>query len=118
MDIEGLLPSIPTPTAEEMDRRRTSARRYALVFLRRGPASRETPDYEQIHLRHLQHLTKLQMIGKLILNGPTLSDHEISGVSVYDADPDEARALAEADPKVRSGHLTAEVIPWIAVPSA
>jgi uncharacterized protein YciI len=56
------------------------------------------------------------MLGKLVLNGPTVSHHQISGVSVYAAEADEAQALAEADPKVRSGHLTVEVIPWIAVP--
>ena len=32
------------------------------------------------------------------------------------AELEEARALAEADPKVRAGYLTVEAIPWIAVP--
>jgi len=40
MDIEALLGTIPTPGPDEMDRRRKFARRYALVFLRRGPAPR------------------------------------------------------------------------------
>jgi len=43
-------------------------------------------------------------------------DHEIHGVSVYAAELEEARALAEADPKVKAGYLTVEAIPWIAVP--
>ena len=66
---------------------------------------------------HLQHLTKLQLLGKLVLNGPTLIEHEILGVSVYAADLEEAQALAEADPKVKEGYLTIEAIPWVAVPS-
>jgi uncharacterized protein YciI len=62
-------------------------------------------------------LTKLQMLGKLVLNGPTMVEHEIHGVSIYAAELEEARALAEADPKVRAGYLTVEAIPWMAVPS-
>lgn len=118
MDIEALLDSIPTPSAEAMAERRKFARRYTLVFLRQGPASRaDEAENERIHLAHLQHLTKLQMLGKLVLNGPILSEHDISGVSVYAAGLDEARALAEADPKVKAGYLTVEAIPWVAVPA-
>lgn len=118
MDIEALLDSIPNPSVEDMAGRRKFARRYTLVFLRQGPASREDEARnERLHLAHLQHLTKLQMLGKLVLNGPILSEHDISGVSVYAADLEEARALAEADPKVRAGYLTVEAIPWVAVPA-
>jgi uncharacterized protein YciI len=65
----------------------------------------------------LQHLTKLQMLGKLVLNGPILIEHDISGVSLYATEIEEARALAEADRKVKAGYLTVEAIPWVAVPS-
>jgi uncharacterized protein YciI len=118
VDIGSLLDSVPTPSAEDMARRRAFARRYTLVFLREGPASSDDEaESERLQLAHLQHLTKLQTLGKLVLNGPTLIDHEIRGVSVYAAEPAEARALAEADPKVQAGYLTVEAIPWIAVPS-
>ncbi len=118
MDIQALLDSIPTPSATDMASRRQFARRYTLVFLHRGPAPRDDqPRYEDIHLQHLQHLTKLQLAGKLVLNGPTLVEHDINGVSVYAAELDEARAMAEADPKVRAGYLSVEAIPWMAVPS-
>jgi uncharacterized protein YciI len=118
MDIQSLLDSIPTPSADDMASRRQFARRYTLVFLRTGPALRGEEEHEvQLHLKHLQHLTKLQLVGKLILNGPILVEHDILGVSVYAAELEEARALAEADPKVQAGYLTVEAIPWIAVPS-
>jgi uncharacterized protein YciI len=55
------------------------------------------------------------MLGKLVLNGPIMVEHEILGVSVYAAELEEARALAEADPKVKAGYLTVEAIPWMAV---
>jgi uncharacterized protein YciI len=118
MDIQSLLDSIPTPGAADMASRRQFARRYTLVFLRKGPVPRDDETRnERLQLEHLQHLTKLQMAGKLVLNGPTLVEHDILGVSVYAAELEDARAMAEADPKVRAGHLTVEAIPWMAVPS-
>ena len=117
MNIQELLDSIPTPSAADMAARRQFARRYTLVFLREGPASRDDEARnEHLHLEHLQHLTKLQLAGKLVLNGPILVEHDILGVSVYAAELEEARAMAEADPKVRAGYLTVEALPWIAVP--
>jgi len=118
MDIESLFGSIPAPTAEEMAGRRKLARRYTLVFLRRGPASRDDEARnERLQLEHLQHLTKLRMLGKLVLNGPILTEHEILGVSVYSVELEEARVLAEADPKVKAGYLSVEAIEWVAVPA-
>jgi uncharacterized protein YciI len=118
MSIQSLLDSIPTPSAADMASRRHFARRYTLVFLRKSPVHLDDePADERLQLAHLQHLTKLQMVGKLVLNGPIRVEHDILGVSVYAAELEEARAMAEADPKVRAGYLTVEAIPWIAVPS-
>lgn len=118
LDVEKLLASVPMPSAEDMQKRRKWARKSTLVFLRTGPASRSDEALnERLHFEHLQHLTKLQVLGKLVLNGPILIEHDIVGVSVYAAELEEARALAEADPKVRAGYLTVEAIPWMAVPS-
>jgi len=119
MNVQELLDSIPTPSAEDMAARRPFARRYTLVLLRMGPALRDDEARnERLQLEHLQHLTKLQMAGKLILNGPVLEDHnDILGISIYAAELEDARAMAEADPKVQAGYLTVEAIPWMAVPN-
>jgi uncharacterized protein YciI len=118
MGVQSLLDSIPIPSAADMDRHRQFARRYTLVFLRKGPADRDDePRAEQLHIEHLQHLTKLQMVGKLILNGPTLVAHDTLGVRIYAAKLEEADAMAETDPKVRAGYLTMDAMPWIAAPS-
>lgn len=117
MDIEKLLESVATPSAADLESRKQLARRYTLVFLRKGPASREDEARnERLQLEHLQYLTKLQLVGKLFLNGPILTEHEILGVSVYETELEEAIALAEADPKVKAGYLTVEAIQWMAVP--
>ncbi len=118
MDIESLLASVPTPTPEFMQAWRLRAQHYTIVLLRQGPAPRDDEARnERLQFEHLQHLTKLQLLDKLVLNGPILVEHEILGVSIYDVDLDEARLLAEADPKVKAGYLTVEAIPWMAVPS-
>ena len=120
MNLQALVDSIPAPSTADMAERRQFARRYTLVFLRKGPALPENDEAhnEQLQVEHLQHLTKLQLLGKLILNGPILEGHDILGVSVYAAELEEARTLAEMDPKVRAGYLSVEALPWIAVPSA
>ncbi len=118
MNIQELLDSVPTPSAEDMAARRQFAQRFTLVLLREGPASREDEARnERLHLAHLQHLTKLPTSGKLILNGPVLVKHDILGISIYAAELEDARAMAEADPKVKTGYLTVETIPWIGAPS-
>jgi len=110
---------IDPPTPAESEAIRARARQYTLVFLRRGPASRDDEARNaRLQAEHLQHLYTLQKLGKLVLNGPILAEHDIAGVSVYACGLEEARALAEADPKVVAGYLSVEAIPWLAVPSA
>ncbi len=118
MDINALLASVPTPSPQEIKSRIGLAQSYTLVFLHKGPVSREdAAQNDRLQLEHLQHLLKLQRLGKLVLNGPILGEHDILGVSVYAASLEEARALAEADPKVKAGYLTVEALPWMALSS-
>jgi uncharacterized protein YciI len=118
MNIEKFLANLPTPSAADVDKHIQGARHYTIVFLRQGPAPRmdETIN-KRLQFEHLQYLMKLQVSGKLIFNGPITAEHEILGMSIYATDMDEARALAEADPKVKAGYLTVEAIPWMAVSS-
>lgn len=116
MAIEDILNSVPTPSADELSAAIGRAKHYTLVFLRKGPAPRDDKTRnEQLQREHLQHLHKLQTLGLLMLNGPVMAEHEMLGVSIYAVGLDEARALAEADPKVKAGYLAVEAIPWMAV---
>ena len=117
MDIDKLLASTPALSAEDVELRKQWAIQYTLVFLRAGAAPRDDPERnERLQFEHLQHLGKLQQLGILVLNGPILADHDILGVSVYAAPLEDARAMAEADPKVKAGYLLVEALPWMAVP--
>jgi uncharacterized protein YciI len=117
--LDQFLAALPEPTEADVARLRQRARRYTVVLLRQGAASRaDEARNERLHQAHLRHLTQLQVAGKLVLNGPVLTEAgDLAGMSLYAAEPDEARALAEADPKVRAGYLTVEAIPWLGVAS-
>lgn len=112
------LETLPALDSADIARMVELAKNYALVILRKGPTSREDEERnERLQLAHLQHLAKLQLSGKLVLNGPILEEHDILGISIYAASIEEAKQLAEGDPKVQAGYLTAEIIPWMAVSS-
>lgn len=60
-----ILDSIPTPSAADMADLRQFARRYTLVFLRKGPASRDDETRnENLQLGHLQHLASLLRLAR------------------------------------------------------
>jgi len=112
MDAGALLDNAPAPGATDMASRRQLDRRHAVVFLREGPAPRnDKARCEHTHTEHLPPLTKLQVVGEWVPNHPAMVDDEIHGVSVQDAEWEDARAMAEADPKVRAGYLTVGAIP-------
>jgi len=60
---------------------------------------------------HLAHLADLHEAGHLLAAGP-LSDEKFRGLSILRVDVEEARRLKEADPAVRAGRFSVEVMPW------
>jgi uncharacterized protein YciI len=89
---------------------------YTLVVLR-WPA--EQPPFSERELddlqrRHLAYRAELGRQGVLVVNGPLLrqSDESLRGISIFACDLEEARRLSEADPSVRAGRLTFEVMEW------
>ena len=52
--------------------------------------------------------------GRIVMGGPFLDNS--GGMMIFDGPSiDDARAIAEADPTVKSGLLTVTVKPWLAV---
>ena len=116
MTIKYLLDQLPTLKPTDIQEMIALAQNYSLVILHKGPApSDDVERNARLQLEHLQHLAKLQLSGKLVMNGPILIEHDMLGISIYAATVQEAKALAEADPKVKAGYLTVEVLPWMAV---
>jgi uncharacterized protein YciI len=64
---------------------------------------------------HLNYLAELHEAGHLLMAGPLLGGEgePFRGLTLLNADAEEAVALAEADPAVRAGRFTVKVLPWM-----
>jgi uncharacterized protein YciI len=91
---------------------------FELVLLRRpvdAPAYDEAT-VERIQREHLAYHGRLRQEGKVVTNGPVRdqADESLRGLTFYRTGSlGEARRLAEADPAVRAGRLTVEVMRWL-----
>jgi uncharacterized protein YciI len=84
-----------------------------LGLYRRGDKSAAEIEKQQQQLAHLWHLRKQMDTGKILAAGPFGGDNDLLGVVVLQAATlDEARALADQDPGVKSGLLKIELHPW------
>ena len=65
---------------------------------------------------HMAHLADLHESGHLLAAGPIAFDdstEELRGLSILRVDPEQARALEEADPAVRAGLYSIKTVPWM-----
>lgn len=90
---------------------------FELVVLRRPADAREYDDetIERIQREHLAYGDGLRAAGHTVANGPVLDqpDESVRGLAFYRTGSlERARELAEADPAVRAGRLTVEVMTW------
>lgn len=88
---------------------------FYMGLLKKGPGwtVANTEETAQLHQKHIAFVTSLLESGKAIIAGSLNDDGEIRGVYIFRApSADEARAWANADPAVASGHLVAEMHPW------
>jgi uncharacterized protein YciI len=105
-------PNAP-PTAEPPDEFDV----YELVLLRRGQSEPrlDAETMELLQRQHLGHLETMKAAGHLAVAGPfgDQPDDNWRGLCVYQVGSlDEARRLAQADPAVRAGQLTVDVMHW------
>jgi uncharacterized protein YciI len=87
-----------------------------LVLLRRGPRAAEFSDeeLEDLQARHLAYLDEMRRRGHLAAAGPFAGqpDETLRGICLYVTDVETSRVLAEADPSVKAGRLSVEVMRW------
>ena len=101
--------SIPTDhiTDDYMHNRISQAKTYALIVLRPTPEY-FTADSRPIVREHGRRNMALQAAGIMPIVCP-VGDDEISGIGIFNTDPDQARAVMADDPGVRAGIFTFEV---------
>jgi uncharacterized protein YciI len=83
------------------------------AFLNGGPARPDQATAERLQSEHMAYMTERNKEGRLILAGPFVRGGSRSGLVVYRAgSAEEAKRLAEGDPKVRAGQLAVEMHEW------
>src|SRR6266487_6717125 len=94
---------------------------FELVLLRRpeNPPDYDDAELERIQREHLAHHARLRVSGQVVTNGPVIEppDPSLRGLTFYRTGSlEEARRLAEADPAVRAGRLTVQIMTWYCPP--
>jgi uncharacterized protein YciI len=85
----------------------------ALVIKPANWTGAQTAETQQLLQTHFKHVQGLLASGKAAVAGPFGDDTRIAGVFVLNASsPEEARAWEEADPLVKSGGFSVEVLKW------
>lgn len=84
-------------------------------LLTRGPkwTPAETPEIAELQKAHMAHIEDMAKSGKLIAAGPFTDGGTLRGLFLFQSTPDEARALAAADPMVKIGRLVVDIHPWM-----
>jgi uncharacterized protein YciI len=89
---------------------------YTLVLLRRPAEAPDMPDDEldALQARHLAYRAELRRQGILVANGPLgeQSDIAMRRLSIFACSLDEAARLSDADPSVRAGRLSYDLMEW------
>ena len=85
----------------------------ALLILRPEAPELDDAAADALQDAHLAHLAELHEQGHLLAAGPLLGDDVYRGLSILNVPPEEARRLKEADPAVRAGRYSVEVLPWM-----
>jgi uncharacterized protein YciI len=88
---------------------------FHMALMKKGPkwSSEQTPEMQKLRQEHLAYFEELFKTGKVVLGGPFEDDGEVRGIGVFRAgNADEAKTLAEGDPRVKAGFFVIEMHPW------
>lgn len=108
-------PAAAKPASSASEKRYTMVTRY-LGLIVKGPkwTKEKSPALTQMMEGHMANINAMAATGKLIAAGPVVDDGTLRGIFIFDAQSaDEARALAEKDPAIASGHFALEIHPWM-----
>lgn len=91
---------------------------YLLVILKTGPKDKEISDKKQrdeLFKGHFSNMSEMVKAGKLKLAGPFATKNELGyrGIFLLDVkDEEEAKALLQNDPTIKTGIFEVEILPW------
>ncbi|HEX7334251.1 MAG TPA: YciI family protein [Pyrinomonadaceae bacterium] len=88
---------------------------FQMALMKRGPkwTATESEETKRVHQQHLDYVKSMFDSGKAVLAGRVTDGGELDAVFIYRASSaEEAKAWAEADPKVVAGYRVPEMHPW------
>jgi uncharacterized protein len=108
-------------TAPPMSQWRVDLEAFELVMLRTPENARryDDADLQRIQAEHLAYHARLRESGQVVTNGPVSDQPDVAlrGLTFYRTGSlEESRRLAEADPAVRAGRLSVEIMTWYCAP--
>ncbi|WP_344773082.1 hypothetical protein [Nocardioides panacisoli] len=101
-------------TDEQVQQLAATAKPYSLVQLSWAPG-RHQEGADAIEGEHQRRMVSLRADGTIAVLCPVLSDG-LCGVAIMARDLEEAREIMAADPCVRAGMMTVEVLPCVGFP--
>jgi len=90
-------------------------KKYYLVLLKANPDKEplDSARVMDIQEAHLDNISRLADLGKIVIAGPMGDDGNLRGIFVMDClSLDEAESLVQTDPAIQQKRLLAEVHPW------
>jgi hypothetical protein len=101
-------------TDEQIQALAATARPYSLAQLRWGP-ERHQGGADAIELEHQRRMVSLRADGVIAILCPVVSEN-LAGVAILTEPPEQAEQTMAADPCVRAGMMTCEVLPCLGFP--
>lgn len=106
--------ALPDISDEEFQALRDTARGYSLVILRAGPefvtpGPAGDPRVTEIVMAHGKRNARLLKAGLMPIVCPVGDASGLAGIGIFDAQPEEAARIMDADPGVQAGVFTYEV---------
>ena len=88
---------------------------FQMALMKRGPkwTAAENEETKRVHQQHVDYVTSMFDSGKAVIAGRVTDGGELDAVFIFRASSaEEAKAWAEADPKVVAGYRAVEMHPW------
>lgn len=84
---------------------------YQAVLIVRGPdwSPTETPAVQE----HRAYVAELLRSGRAVIGGPFQGDSKYPGIYILSGTPENAKAIADADPGVKDGRYAVELLQWM-----
>ena len=102
-------------TDDFMRAEQAKTKEYTLVLLKTTPAT-FTPEGRSIIWEHGRRNFALRADGVLAIVCPVTDGSEVAGVGIFNAPPDQVRAITEGDPAVEAGVLKFAIHPLRSFP--